>query len=69
MGEGGQFGQNDSHQKLHRFYPGDIIAIPGGAVHWTYNDGNQEIVAVSINDLNNPANQLDIQPRVRNPPI
>ncbi|KAI3772990.1 hypothetical protein L6452_04186 [Arctium lappa] len=63
MGEGGQFEQRDSHQKIRRFYPGDIIAIPAGAVHWTYNDGNQEVVAVSINDLNNPANQLDMQPR------
>ncbi|KVI12373.1 hypothetical protein Ccrd_009208 [Cynara cardunculus var. scolymus] len=63
MGEGGQFQQTDSHQKVHRFYPGDIIAIPAGAVHWTYNDGNQDVVAVSINDLNNPANQLDMQPR------
>ncbi|KAJ9547822.1 hypothetical protein OSB04_020365 [Centaurea solstitialis] len=33
------------------------------AVHWIYNDANQEVVAVSINDLNNPANQLDMQRR------
>ncbi|KAJ9547821.1 hypothetical protein OSB04_020364 [Centaurea solstitialis] len=63
MGEGGMFEQKDSHQKVHRFYPGDIIAIPAGAVHWIYNDANQEVVAVSINDLNNPANQLDMQRR------
>ncbi|KAI3772992.1 hypothetical protein L6452_04188 [Arctium lappa] len=63
MGEGGQFEQRDSHQKVHRFYPGDIIAIPAGAVVWTYNDANQDVVAVSIRDLNNPANQLDMQPR------
>ena len=55
----------DSHQKVRRFRRGDIIAIPAGAVHWTYNDRNQEVVAISINDINNPANQLDMQPRVR----
>ncbi|CAH1431845.1 unnamed protein product [Lactuca virosa] len=53
----------DSHQKVRRFRRGDIVAIPAGAVHWTYNDGNQEVVAISINDINNPANQLDMQPR------
>lgn len=63
MGRQGQEGQQDSHQKVHRFRRGDIIAIPAGAVHWTYNDGNQEVVAISINDINNPANQLDMQPR------
>ncbi|KAL4571976.1 hypothetical protein LXL04_018744 [Taraxacum kok-saghyz] len=64
----GQQGQEelqgaDSHQKVRRFRRGDIIAIPAGAVHWTYNDGNQEVVAISINDINNPSNQLDMQPR------
>ncbi|KAI3801071.1 hypothetical protein L1987_29172 [Smallanthus sonchifolius] len=44
----------DSHQKVHRFKQGDIIAIPAGAVHWTYNDGNQEVVAIAVDDINNP---------------
>ncbi|KAI3782972.1 hypothetical protein L2E82_13033 [Cichorium intybus] len=63
QGQGEQQGGTDSHQKVRRFRRGDIIAIPAGAVHWTYNDGNQEVVAISINDINNPANQLDMQPR------
>lgn len=54
---GGQSG--DLHQKVYRFHRGDILAIPPGAVHWYYNDGNEEVVAVAINDLNNQANQLD----------
>ncbi|KAJ9547965.1 hypothetical protein OSB04_020508 [Centaurea solstitialis] len=52
-----------AQQKVHRFYPGDIIAIPAGAVTWSHNDGNQDVVAVAIRDLNNPANQLDMQPK------
>jgi len=54
----------DLHQKVHRFRRGDILAIPPGAVHWCYNDGNEELVAVAINDLNNQANQLDQNFRV-----
>ncbi|KAI3741948.1 hypothetical protein L1987_59628 [Smallanthus sonchifolius] len=54
---------SDSHQKVHRFQQGDIIAIPAGAVHWAYNDGNQEVVAIVFDDINNPTNQLDMQHR------
>ncbi|PWA59703.1 11-S seed storage protein, RmlC-like jelly roll fold protein [Artemisia annua] len=54
----------DSHQKVHRFKQGDILAIPAGAVHWCYNDGNEDVVATAINDLNNPSNQLDKQSRL-----
>ncbi|GKA57632.1 11S globulin seed storage protein 2-like protein [Tanacetum coccineum] len=63
MGIQGQETQ-DSHQKVHRFKQGDILAIPAGAVHWCYNDGNQEVVAIAINDLNNPSNQLDLQSKL-----
>ncbi|KAI3449774.1 hypothetical protein Pfo_006439 [Paulownia fortunei] len=49
----------DLHQKVHRIRRGDIVAIPAGAAHWCYNDGNEELVAVSINDLNHLSNQLD----------
>ncbi|XP_074286890.1 11S globulin seed storage protein 2-like isoform X1 [Silene latifolia] len=52
-------GQSDLHQKVHRFRAGDILAIPPGAVHWSYNDGNEEIISIAVNDLNNHANQLD----------
>ncbi|PIN11027.1 hypothetical protein CDL12_16381 [Handroanthus impetiginosus] len=49
----------DLHQKVHRIRRGDIVAIPAGVAHWCYNDGNEELVAVSINDLNHLSNQLD----------
>ncbi|KAL6505213.1 11s globulin seed storage protein 2 [Orobanche gracilis] len=49
----------DLHQKVHRIRRGDIVAIPAGAAHWCYNDGDEELVAVSINDLNHVFNQLD----------
>ncbi|KAL9255569.1 11S globulin seed storage protein 2-like protein [Drosera capensis] len=49
----------DVHQKVHRFRQGDLIAIPAGAVHWCYNDGDVDVIAVAVHDLNNQANQLD----------
>ncbi|KAI3847951.1 hypothetical protein MKX03_017476 [Papaver bracteatum] len=51
--------QRDQHQKVHRVRQGDIVALPAGVSHWCYNDGNEELVAVSVNDLNNNANQLE----------
>ncbi|KAJ8899462.1 hypothetical protein K2173_018436 [Erythroxylum novogranatense] len=51
--------RGDQHQKLHRVRRGDVIAVPAGAAHWCYNDGNQELVAVSVLDIDNEANQLD----------
>lgn len=60
----GGYESSDSHQKVIRFKRGDIIAIPAGAVHWQYNDGNQRVVAIIIGDINNPSNQLDLQARV-----
>lgn len=56
--------QQDLHQKVHRIRQGDIIAIPAGAVHWCYNDGFEDLVAVSVNDLNHVSNQLDQKSRV-----
>ncbi|KAI4326561.1 hypothetical protein MLD38_031864 [Melastoma candidum] len=55
--------RRDQHQKVHRIRRGDIIAIPEGAVHWCYNDGDEELVAISVIDLNNQNNQLDERPR------
>ncbi|WMV47386.1 hypothetical protein MTR67_040771 [Solanum verrucosum] len=49
----------DQHQKVHRIRQGDVVAIPAGAAHWCYNDGEEELVAVAINDLNHRSNQLD----------
>ncbi|KAK1283870.1 hypothetical protein QJS10_CPB21g00039 [Acorus calamus] len=54
----------DQHQKVHRIRRGEIVAIPAGAAHWCYNDGNEELVAVSITDVNSQSNQLDQNPRV-----
>ncbi|KAF7152804.1 hypothetical protein RHSIM_Rhsim01G0263800 [Rhododendron simsii] len=49
----------DQHQKIRRIRRGDIVALPSGVAHWCFNDGDEELVAVSITDLNNEANQLD----------
>ncbi|KAA8543368.1 hypothetical protein F0562_021137 [Nyssa sinensis] len=51
--------RRDQHQKVHRIRKGDIVALPAGAAHWCFNDGNEELVAISITDLNHQANQLD----------
>ncbi|KAH6813655.1 hypothetical protein C2S51_022673 [Perilla frutescens var. frutescens] len=55
--EGGR--ARDSHQEIHRIRQGDIVVLPPGAVHWCHNDGSEDLVAVSINDLNHQSNQLD----------
>ncbi|CAL1383264.1 unnamed protein product [Linum trigynum] len=52
-------GRGDEHQKIHRIQQGDIVAIPHGAATWSYNDGNQDLIYVTIVDLNNDLNQLD----------
>lgn len=54
----------DSHQKIRRFSRGDVIAIPPGTPYWTYNNGNEPLVAISLLDTSNLANQLDSTPRV-----
>ncbi|XP_057798043.1 11S globulin seed storage protein 2-like [Salvia miltiorrhiza] len=51
--------ERDLHQKIHRIRRGDVIALPPGAVHWCHNDGSEDLIAVSINDLNHQSNQLD----------
>ncbi|CAK9150007.1 unnamed protein product [Ilex paraguariensis] len=53
------------HQRVHRIHRGHILAIPAGATHWCYNDGNEDLVVIAVNDLNNPANQLDQKHRGR----
>lgn len=63
--ERGQGRRGDQHQKVHRIRQGDVVAIPAGAAHWCYNDGEEELVAVSINDLNHQSNQLDQNFRVK----
>ncbi|PPR80421.1 hypothetical protein GOBAR_AA40291 [Gossypium barbadense] len=53
----------DQHQKIRRFRQGDIIALPQGVVHWSYNDGNERVVTINLLDTGNSANQLDNIPR------
>lgn len=61
--KGGSFFQ-DKHQKINHFRQGDIVAIPTGAAHWIYNDGQEELVIVALLDSTNFANQLDQYHRV-----
>ncbi|XP_060177739.1 11S globulin seed storage protein Ana o 2.0101-like [Lycium barbarum] len=49
----------DCHQRIEQFRRGDIMAFPAGAAHWVYNEGNQEVVTVVLEDASNNANQLD----------
>nr|GEX10255.1 11S globulin seed storage protein G3-like [Tanacetum cinerariifolium] len=64
---GGQQGvQTDRHQKVENLNKGDVVAIPVGAAHWIYNDGQEELVVVVFFDAQNKDNQLDEVKRVRN---
>ncbi|KAI3829760.1 hypothetical protein L1987_03888 [Smallanthus sonchifolius] len=49
----------DRHQKVHHFRQGDLVAIPTGAAHWLYNDGQEELIIIALLDSQNYANQLD----------
>ncbi|KAJ0967584.1 hypothetical protein J5N97_024501 [Dioscorea zingiberensis] len=51
--------QTDSHNKLYRVRQGDIMILPAGTTHWCYNDGDQDLIAIAVFDLNNQANQLE----------
>ncbi|KAJ9543532.1 hypothetical protein OSB04_023239 [Centaurea solstitialis] len=53
----------DRHQKVQNLNQGDVAAIPAGAAHWIYNDGNEELVVVVFFDTQNNANQLDANRR------
>ncbi|WCJ38319.1 11S globulin seed storage protein 1 [Euphorbia peplus] len=59
----GRMQDQDQHQNIRQFRQGDIIALPAGVAHWCYNDGNEPIVAVTVMDTANRANQLDNMPR------
>ncbi|GJT75318.1 11S globulin seed storage protein G3-like protein [Tanacetum coccineum] len=56
---GQQSVQTDRHQKVENLNKGDVVAIPAGAAHWIYNDGQEELVAVVFFDAQNKDNQLD----------
>ncbi|KAK6120032.1 hypothetical protein DH2020_046162 [Rehmannia glutinosa] len=62
-GEGKSQRFRDKHQRIEHFKTGDILAIPAGAAHWAYNNGDQELVVVVMQDNSNNANQLDQNPR------
>ncbi|KAJ4967778.1 hypothetical protein NE237_014479 [Protea cynaroides] len=55
----GRRSRRDEHQRVQRVRRGDIVALPAGVAHWCHNDGNEDLVAISVSDLNNHANQLD----------
>ncbi|KAL3647738.1 hypothetical protein CASFOL_008706 [Castilleja foliolosa] len=61
--EGRRQSFRDRHQKIEQLRQGEIAAVPAGAAHWAYNDGDQELVLVVFHDNGNNANQLDQNPR------
>ncbi|XP_019178693.1 PREDICTED: legumin A-like [Ipomoea nil] len=53
----------DKHQKIGSYKQGDIIVLPESAVHWFYNNGDdEETVLVVLQHTSNDANQLDDNP-------
>ncbi|XP_019178690.1 PREDICTED: legumin A-like [Ipomoea nil] len=52
----------DKHQKIGSYKQGDIIVLPEGAVHWLYNNGEEDTVLVVLQHTSNDANQLDDNP-------
>ena len=66
QGQHGQqesFEQLDRHQKVRPVKEGDVIAVPAGVTTWSYNDGDQSLVFVCLQDTSNLHNQLDQIPR------
>ncbi|KAF5738942.1 legumin family protein [Tripterygium wilfordii] len=53
----------DQHQKIQHFRQGDIFFVPAGIPYWAYNNGNEEVISVTLVDTSNNANQLDLHPR------
>ncbi|XP_057722509.1 arachin Ahy-3 [Arachis stenosperma] len=53
----------DTHQKVHSFREGDLIAVPHGVAFWIYNDQDTDVVAISVLHTNSLHNQLDQFPR------
>ncbi|XP_073152597.1 11S globulin seed storage protein 1-like [Henckelia pumila] len=63
VGGGEQQRFRDRHQRIGHFKKGDIIVFPAGAPHWCYNDADEDLVVVILQDNANNANQLDENPR------
>ncbi|XP_047958387.1 11S globulin-like [Salvia hispanica] len=53
----------DRHQQIGFLKQGDVVAIRAGDAHWAYNNGDQDLVVVVLQDNSNNANQLDQNPR------
>ncbi|URE03081.1 glutelin [Musa troglodytarum] len=51
--------QEDEHQRILHFREGDVIALPAGVAHWCYNNGDRPVIAITVVDISNNANQLD----------
>ncbi|KAL5990583.1 hypothetical protein ACLOJK_011485 [Asimina triloba] len=51
--------RGDEHQQIFRIEEGDVVAIEAGFAHWCFNDGNKDLIAVSVTDINSESNQLD----------
>uniref|UniRef100_A0A0E0LQV4 Cupin type-1 domain-containing protein n=1 Tax=Oryza punctata TaxID=4537 RepID=A0A0E0LQV4_ORYPU len=49
----------DEHQRITTIRQGDVVAIPAGAPFWVHNDGDSPLIAISVHDVSNSANQLD----------
>ncbi|KAL8171414.1 hypothetical protein V2J09_023218 [Rumex salicifolius] len=58
-GQRGQREQRDQHQKVFRVREGDVIPSPAGVVQWTHNDGDTDLISVTLIDANSYHNQLD----------
>ncbi|PIA25469.1 hypothetical protein AQUCO_11400023v1 [Aquilegia coerulea] len=56
--------QGDGHQKVRRLSQGDIVATPVGVASWFYNDGDTQLVVVSLLDTSNNENELDDRRRL-----
>nr|AAF05770.1 glutelin [Elaeis guineensis] len=58
--EGGRHRRpRDEHQKVYQFEEGDVLAVPNGFAYWCYNNGENPVVAITVLDTSNDANQLD----------
>ncbi|XP_057472850.1 11S globulin seed storage protein 2-like [Actinidia eriantha] len=44
--------RRDQHQKIRRIRKGDVVALPPIVAHWCFNDGREELIEVSITDIN-----------------
>nr|BAO50862.1 13S globulin [Fagopyrum esculentum] len=51
--------QGDQHQKIFRIRDGDVIPSPAGVVQWTHNDGDNDLISITLYDANSFQNQLD----------